>query len=898
MQLKKFVPGVLLALMMLTGCSLPSMADVVVNEGNGVNITMENQAVRLNIAVEAGGRISSLVNKKTGKDLVALWKGGGQNGGLLDDRNVFTDYMYRAAVMKLGEKEGVVRLSARHPSGMSITKVLTLRDNDGTLYVEEIFSNGTQKNAQFMLRSFLLPGGGPQTDDNQYFLPVKDKPLEPLTPAHNYFDNLSSPWSAVWNKQSGEGVLVAAPGIEKFYFWQESKISPTYEWIYPEVPAGKSIVVNYALRLINDAAPDWAQLSAATLKGLRGVRLANVPGWQNEEQRFQVVDAERARGFWFSTGEGTGKRRLPEKLQLDVPLGQTRSAYIAINALKDYDDSELTIDLRNVPKELVQLGWQVSGVDFIKVLPFDSSTKIKLKNGTEGRLWLTLKGGDKPVDADGEIEISLGEQGVLLPLKAKVWPVNVPRQQPFDIREYAGIMSFVGGYNPVNAENTRQANAIFRHFNDAGGNVLNWAANWGLLNGRLKIAGTDESVSDWLKKNREAFMQKPAVDWPKVDFSHYAPWVEAARSNGVTRVTGYLPLSTPEKPVTVEHEWMLIQLKAYLESQGFHGFFCKIDDEIAAEHIPAYIEAAKIAHRAGWKAGTTVTGSVARSAEHINTMNPYCDIWEVGLGSTEYFRNILTQRYRLEEHTLELPAGQWGNYGNGGAQETVAQKLFNGLLPAVPAEVEDVRVFQNGKLLHRAGGSAWGNKRRGVFFAGANDYLYLSPFEGTDAKQSKITVQYQRRIPSLEGKTLAQIDPGDEVWFYGGPGRTYRVTYETAATYPLKAIQGDYDGVGWYDFYRWTADKVIWYDPAAGEVSVSPPYLGLRDGWNDAGLVAWLTKTGKAPVSRFISEQPDAPLRIGEEEQEIYRWKNIVNLTDPFALNDARRKMLEVATLN
>ena len=65
---------------------MPASAKVVVNEGNGVNITMENDAMKLNIAVEAGGRISQLVNKKTGRDMVALWGEGGSNGGLLDDR--------------------------------------------------------------------------------------------------------------------------------------------------------------------------------------------------------------------------------------------------------------------------------------------------------------------------------------------------------------------------------------------------------------------------------------------------------------------------------------------------------------------------------------------------------------------------------------------------------------------------------------------------------------------------------------------------------------------------------------------------------------------------------------------------------------------------------------------
>lgn len=892
MQLKKFVPRVLLALAALAGLNAAASADVKINEGNGVNVTMENEAVKLNIAVEAGGRISSLVNKKTGKDLVTLWKGPGEDGGLLDDRNVFTSLAYRAAVMQPGGKEGVVRLSAQHPSGMTIVKTLTLREGESTLDVQETFSNGTQKEARFMLRSFLLPGGGPLTNDDQYFVPVKDKPLEPLTPAHEYYENLAAPWTALWNKTSGEGILVAAPGIEKFYFWQGSKIFPTYEWVYPNVPAGKSITVHYALQLVNNAAPDWPQLSSALLKKLQATRFADIAGWENEEQRFKVTANERARGFWLSTGSGPDKRRVPQQLRIDVPLGQSRSVYLSLNALKEIGESDLQARFRNIPANLVQTGWQVSGADFIKVLPFDSSTKIELKNGTEGRLWLTLRGGAQPVESKGAIEIMLDGQRVLLPLHVKVWPVQVPAQQPFGLKDYAGMTSFFGGH-AVTPETIRQATAMLDVFHDIGGNVLNWTVSWPNMYRSLKIEGTGETVTEWVKKNRAAFQNKPATEWPRVDFTHFDPWVEAAKARGVTRAATYLPLSTAEKPVTAELEWMLSNLKTYLQGHGFHGFHGKISDEIAPEHLPGYIESAKVARRAGWRPGTTVTGSLARSATHINAINPYCDIWEVGFGSTEFFKNLISQPYRLEDRVLQLPA-KWGNYGNGGARDTIAQPLFKALIPEASSEVESMQVLQDGKPLLRVGGSPWGNQKRGVFFGDSN-HLYVSPLEGTDAKQSQFEVRYQVRVPSVTGETLAKVDADDEIWFYGGGHHSYRASYEYGAKYPLKALQGDYAGYGLYDFYRWNVDKVVWYDKDSGAISVGPTYLGYRDGWNDASLMAWLAKTNKAPVSRFISEQSDAPLHIGEETQEVYRWKNIVNLTDPFVLNDARQKMLEAA---
>jgi len=893
MKLKRSVSGLFLAVTTLAALQQATIAQVKINEGNGVNIVMENEAIKLNIAVEGGARISSFVNKKTGKDLVTMWKGPVEDGGMLDDRNVFTSFAYRAAVMLPGGKEGAVRLSAKHPSGMEMVKTLTLREGDSTLEVNETFSNGTQKEARFMLRSFFLPGGGPQSVDNQYFLPVKDKPLEPQAKANNYFENLAAPWSALWNSKSGEGVLIAAPGVEKFYFWQGSDVSPTYEWLYPNVPAGKAITVNYALQLVDSAeVPNWPQLSAAMLRKLPAARLSDVADWQNEEQRFQVNATERERGFWLSIGASETKRRIPQPMQIDVPLQQSRSVYMALNALKDFAEGDLKVRFHNIPDGLVQPAWQTHGKDFIKVLPFDSSTKVELKNGTEGRLWLTLNGGDKAVDAKGEIEISLGTSSLRLPLQVKVWPVRVPKQQPLDVKEYAGIASTIG-YDAT-PEVMPRVNAMLKAFNGMGGSVMNWTVSWPRIHANLKIAGTQETASEWLKKNRAAFADKPASQWPRADFGYYDPWVQVALANGINRAATYLGSSTPQRPITPEQEWMLIQLREYLQAKGFKSFYCKIDDEMSPEHIEGFIATAKVARRAGWKTGTTITGSIARTATHINTLNPYCDIWEVGFGSTNFFKNLTSQRYTLEERTLVLPEGKWGSYGNGGATNTVGMALFKALIPQASSEVESMKILQDGKPLLRVGGSPWGNKKRGVFYGDSN-YLYLSAFEDTDVKQSKFEVRYNVRVPSTTGETLAKLDAEDEVWFYGGPANAYRATYESSSRYPFKALEAGNAGFGWYDFHRWNNDKIVWYNEQTQAVEVGPGYLGLKNGWDDTCLIAWVAKTKNVPVSRFISEKADAPLRIGEQSQEVYIWKDVVNVTDPFILNDARRQVLAVA---
>ncbi len=874
--------------------SLPSLANVMINEGNGVNIVMENEQLKLNIAVEGGARISSFVNKRTGKDWVTLWKGPGEDGGLLDSRHEFTPQAFRAVVVQRGGGVGQVRLSAELPDGKSIVKVLTLREGESALEVSETFANGSQQPARFLLRSFLLPNGTPQNEDNQYFLPLKDKPLQPQSLPNGWIENVAAPWSALWNSKNGEGILVAAPGIDKFYFWQSSKIFPTYEWGYPDIPAGKSITVNYSLRLFQNPSPDWPLLSAQALKKLRPLRTADVPGWQNEEQRFQVTASEKNQGFWLSVANGKDKRRLPERLGMDVPLQQVRSFYIGFNALKDFEKADLQVHFKGIPNGLLQAAWQVSGKDTIQVQPFEGSTSIDLKQSAEGRLWLTLQSAATPVDAKGEIEVTLNGQRISMPLDVKVWPVQVPQIRPFEVQGYGNFPTMAGGY-AVTPETIRQTNAMLDHFQAIGGNVLDWTVAWSNMFPHLKIEGSEQTVTAWLKQNLSEFEKKPAAEWPSIDFRYYDPWMEAAKAHGLTRASTYLGYRGPRSLPVAQEEWLLVQLKKYLQGHGIQKFICKISDEIPTEEIPAYIEQAQLARRAGWRPSTTVTGGMARSATEINQINPYMDKWVLGHGSTLYFDNLIHASYQVQEKTLTLPAGQWRAYGNGGAQNTVAQRVFKTLVPEAANELESVELWQNGQPLMRAGGSPHGNRRQGVFFAGLNDHIYLSPLPETDVKQATVTIKYRVRVPAATGEPLAKVDADDEIWFYGGRGQSYRHLYEEAATYPLKALQGKYDGFAYYAFYRWDVDRVLWYDEASEKVSVGPAFLGLRDGWNDACLLAWLEQNKKVPVSRFMSEEPDAPLRIGEVQQEIYRWKDVVNLTDPFQLNDARRAMLAAA---
>lgn len=603
--------------------------------------------------------------------------------------------------------------------------------------------------------------------------------------------------------------------------------------------------------------------------------------------------ADAARGYWLSTGNEVGKRPLPPSPRIDAPLGESRSVYIGINALRDFSQATLSVRLAGVPDGLVQTAWQRDGREFIAVAPFNGTTRVSIANGAEGRLWLTLLDSNHPADIKGSVHISLDGREAEIPLELKVWPVKVPADRPFGVRGYGGFQPMAGG-TEVTAASMKQLEAMLGALEAIGGNVFDLTGtSWGSMDRNLKITGTGQSVRDWLSNHRKAYANRPARDWPRIDFSYYDPWFAAAKAHGLTRVNTHLPLAGPELQ-PLERQWQLLQLKAYLQTRGVGPFFCKISDEILPADIPAYITSAKVAQSAGWRPFTTISVRMAGTAENINRMNPYCDEWQVGIMSTQHFDELIHRKYLIETLKGTMPS-RWRPYTKGGATNTFGQPLIPDVIAASPGEMEGIEVFQDGKSLSAGNRSPWGNKRPGMFFT-SGTHLYVSPLPGTNLSRSTVTVKYERRVPSAAGHPLAKIDPTDEVWFYTGNSPTYAVPYEHAASVMLRALYGGYQGLGWYAFYKpWNTSKVVIYDNAAGHVEISPAYLGLKDGWHDARLLSWLVKEHKAPLERFLSQRADAPLRLGEVTLKEHTWQEIVNLGDPFVLNDTRRQMLEAA---
>ncbi|MFA6109698.1 MAG: hypothetical protein WDA75_13105 [Candidatus Latescibacterota bacterium] len=97
-----------------------------------------------------------MVDKETGRELVALWKGSDEIGGLLDDRQRFTSTRYTASREIHGE-ETWLRLTAVDSTGLRLEKSLGLR-SDEREQLHALVSKGNatayrRRHAQVLLRA-------------------------------------------------------------------------------------------------------------------------------------------------------------------------------------------------------------------------------------------------------------------------------------------------------------------------------------------------------------------------------------------------------------------------------------------------------------------------------------------------------------------------------------------------------------------------------------------------------------------------------------------------------------------------------------------------------------------------------------------------------------------------
>jgi len=891
-------------------CALPACADVSATLDGSV-YCLANEAMRIEIDAAAGARVRSWRLLPSGREMIALWEGPGEIGGALDDRAVFTSLRYDGAIMHPGPDVAVLRFEANHPSGLSVVKIITLRKGESVLGVRYEWRNGTQAPQRLFIRNFLLPGTQPQTEGHLYWVHGAEPAVAASPTAGGYVKPSEPAYAALWDNTTGDGLVAYAPGVSQFYFWRESKVFPTFEWLYESVPAGKVLTAEVRITGVSEGTepPDWDKLVAAGSQGVQAARLTDLPGWQDEATLFGVTDEERARGFWLSVGQRHGKSRLPQPLEIDLPLNAARYVAVSINALAT-KAVPMRVDVPEAWREEVTVSLETLGDDRKELLPLPEGP-VRMEDGAACNVWLRVDStGREAGEYDVPLRLTVGEAAVGLALRLRVWPVAESTKRPFHVRGYSGgFPVWTGGYE-VTPEKLKVLDAILAAYSDMGGDVVEWEAVWARLLQHVRVEGTEQTITQFSQDRPE---QIDLQHLPDLDFSYYDPWFDLAKRHGVGRVDGYMMHPTDPKlswylltpavgaakaePGTPEAEkvmvWLYSQMKRYLESKGLEGFQCKISDEISPEHIPAHIETAKLVQRAGWRPFTTITGMIARTARYINELNPYCDQWQLAFGLKDDFLALCREKMKLVEESYELK-GPWGHYTNGGAVETWGMKVFGegGPVALSPDQVEGFALLEDGKELATEGGSPWGNTHRGVVITGGSlgQYLYVSPADGSSPDKHRYELRLTVRRPAPDGEPLVKLDPGDEVWCYGGGSSPFRAGYGTGYTYPLMTLHHGFGGYGQWAFYHWNkTERVIWVDEETARVTVSPVYCGYRDGWHDCLLLCQLSPDKLADI---LGSGEGCPLRVSGSSQEVYSFTTLQTADDPVAINEGRRRAL------
>lgn len=823
----------------------------VIDAGDHTRVVVQNESLRMMVVPEWGGRIMSLVDRASGRELV--WAQG-SDGGALDDRDDFTMTPYEhTAELRQGNTEAVITLVGEALRGFRITKTLVMVDGRPLIEQRLSIANGSQRPRRFWQRNFLRPGGEALSGDETFFLPTAEGVLaDPRM--HGRHDDFTRGWTGAIDAETGLGVLLVADLalLEQVYFWRGSDENPTFELVGVEVEPGKQLTSRTWLAVTSgiDAYDDDVVASYVGPAWWRegALQVADLGTWIDLRPKAQPDAAARARGFtlYRTWGENPGAELTD--LRFDAPLGGSDS---------------LTVHLAGHVAVQPQVLLTGPGADRFRVLRADDDRNRLL--GVEG---ITLAEGEvRPLQvifapgADtgaGEVRAGLVLTGAggatqTVALTGTVHPVRLPDRRLIWLLPYGGTpYMFTGG-----PDMTPEAIEGLRFFlNDGtllGNSVCDIVVNPDQTLTRTLVRGTGLTI-------REARIQRPELfadldHLPALDFTYFNPWIHESQLRGFRRAETHAPpfarnttlaliyevAGVQLEPGSAEYlkvyEWYIGELLRWMRERGWPEVFIKISDEISPDEVPAFIEMAEVCKRVGYRPYTTITGQVASTPDLLNAMNPVADGWQVQWMSTQTFRDLTHQRFATTTARADITVGSWVAYGNGGAQDTYATRPFEAL-GINAGDLSDWRLFCDGEELEKIGG-AWGNTRRGVAtFTPPTLYVSLPDGANPAAGGHALELEYTLRTPDPEGEVLVALDPTDVVSFYAGGSNTYRIPYERARGYGWFAAVNGYPGWGWWAYaHGWHEDSRMVFREEGDEPVRTPCWWGHRDGNQDSDLL-------------------------------------------------------------
>ncbi len=273
------------------------------------------------------------------------------------------------------------------------------------------------------------------------------------------------------------------------------------------------------------------------------------------------------------------------------------------------------------------------------LLDAENPGQFPLEENTTSTFWFTLDTrGVAPGDYQGQI--TLGGQSV--PLKLKVWPVNLPGLEYFEAQATSMWKSIGGDVRTLAKDGPEDLTVFNRHLDNLADHHISYNTDvyWVLANfsyARLRADG--QPLAQAIKDGKVSIDALPDLDLtalnPYVDaaalrgmpYFHALlknlsdDWISIAR--GITR--GKLENNSPEHQKI--KAWLLRQIALYLSERGIRRTVSFIADEIAPSEIHDVNDRSALLNAAGIKPMLTVTGMVGKRPEMIAQLRSSIGVW-------------------------------------------------------------------------------------------------------------------------------------------------------------------------------------------------------------------------------------------------------------------------------
>jgi hypothetical protein len=249
-------------------------------DGTAPAVVVENDFYAVTLVPSMGGRILRWVDKSTGTELV--YDAG--YGGLLDDHDARFRLPYAAEWLKRGADEAVVRLAVE--GEVRYAKTLVFSASRPVISVEYRIENHGQAPHRLLFRNVVRPAGTEFTG-NEIYCYSRTSGLQRIKGMPRT-DDQADPWCALVHVPGKLAVVNAFEGdiLARLYTWDGSKVAPTYEFMFPQLEAGRQITARYTWSAVHGlSAVDYAHRAfAAQVEGsLQGdtlkVQLALAGTW-------------------------------------------------------------------------------------------------------------------------------------------------------------------------------------------------------------------------------------------------------------------------------------------------------------------------------------------------------------------------------------------------------------------------------------------------------------------------------------------------------------------------------------------------------------------------------------------------------------------------------------------